>query len=118
VFLQQIRFGEGFKYNNSVDKHYHSAFILPLTLELLVENALKHNKTSSTSPMKIDVYVDEKRGLLIVRNTFQPRNIPERTGTGLKNLEQRYRTFQDKTIRHYIVDAHFYAEIPLILDGK
>ncbi|HEX2395710.1 MAG TPA: histidine kinase [Bacteroidales bacterium] len=118
MFLQQIRFGEGFNYNNTVDKRYHSAFILPLTLELLVENALKHNKTHASSPLKIDVYVDEKRDLLIVRNTYQPRNNSETTGTGLKNLEQRYQSFLDKTIHHYSDDTYFYAEIPLISNEK
>lgn len=118
MFLQQIRFGEGFVYNNTVEKRYHSAYILPLTLELLVENALKHNKIHTSSPLKIAVYVDEAREVLVVRNTFQPRNNPETTGTGLKNLEQRYMSFLDKSIHHYNDDMYFYAEIPLIAGEK
>lgn len=118
MFLQKIRFGDGFEYNNSVEKRFHPAFILPLTLELLVENALKHNKTNVTSPLKIDVYVDEKRNLLVVRNNFQPRINPETTGTGLKNLEERYKSFVGKDIHHFTDVTHFYAEIPLIGEEK
>jgi two-component system, LytTR family, sensor kinase len=114
MFLQKIRFGDGFKYSNSVEKRFHSSFILPLTLELLVENALKHNKTSSSSPLEIDVFVDGNRNLLIVRNSYQLRNNAETTGTGLKNLEERYLSFLDKAIRHFADESHFYAEIPLI----
>jgi LytS/YehU family sensor histidine kinase len=114
MFLQQIRFGDGFIYNNAVDSRRYSSYILPLTLELLVENALKHNKTGSASPLKIDVYVDDLKDRLIVRNTFQPRNNPETTGTGLKNLEQRYLSYLDKTIEYYHDLFYFYAEIPMI----
>ena len=114
VFLQQIRFGDGFIYRNSVDKKYNDYYILPLTLELLVENALKHNKTHISSPLQIDVYMNDGQDLLVVRNNFQLRNTTETTGTGLKNLEQRYQSFLGKSIRIYRDDTYFYAEIPLI----
>ena len=118
VFLQQIRFGDSFIYHNSVDKRYHSTYILPLTLELLVENALKHNKHQTSSPLQIDVYVDDGRDLLVIRNTFQPRKNTETTGTGLKNLEQRYLSFLDKSIRFYSDEQYFYVEIPLIYSER
>lgn len=118
VFLQQIRFGNAFDYRNLVDKKFYSSYILPLTLELLVENALKHNKVTTSSPLVIEVLVDQEKDILMVRNTFQPRNNPETTGTGLNNLQQRYESFLGKPVRYYSDEKCFYVEIPLIPGEK
>jgi two-component system, LytTR family, sensor kinase len=114
VFLQQIRFGDGFRFQNKIDPAFNSSFILPLTLELLVENALKHNTIQIVSPLHIEVFADKDRDLLIVRNNYQPRQKGETTGTGLINLEQRYMNFLGTTIRYSHDGSYFTVEIPMI----
>ncbi len=85
---------------NRIDKKYYKSYILPLTLQLLIENALKHNTTTPQSPLHIQVFIDEKKQVFVVRNNFQPRKTEESTKTGLINLEQRYLSFVGKTIRY------------------
>jgi sensor histidine kinase YesM len=118
IFLQQIRYGEGFTYNNRIDKKYYTSFILPLTLQLLIENALKHNTISPQSPLHIELFVDENNHVLVVRNNFQPRKAGETTKTGLINLEQRYLSFVDKTIRYQQDERYFTVDIPIISDEE
>ncbi len=114
VFLQQIRFGEGFQFEDRVEKKFRNTWILPLTLELLVENALKHNTTLPASPLIIEIFTDEAREQLVVRNNYQPRTRGETTHTGLQNLEQRYVSYLGKNIRYAQEDSWFIVEIPLI----
>ncbi len=114
IFLQQIRYGEGFTFKNNIDKKYYPSFILPLTLQLLIENALKHNAMSTGSPMQIDVFVDEKRQVLVVKNNLQPRKVEDTTKTGLVNLEQRYLNFVGKNISFRQNDSSFIVEVPIL----
>lgn len=114
IYLQKIRYGEGFTFINRIDKEYCKSFILPLTLQLLIENALKHNTTSSQLPMNIEIFVDENRQVIVVKNNYQPRKTEESTKTGLINLEQRYMSFVGKTIIYQHDDRFFSVEIPII----
>jgi len=114
IFLQQIRYGEGFSFTNRINTSYYGTYILPLTLQLLIENALKHNTTMTTSPLHIDVFVDEKKQNLVVQNNLQPRRVDNTTKTGLINLEQRYLNFVGKEINYQKNDDRFIVEIPII----
>ncbi len=114
VFLQQIRFGDGFSYVSRVHERWSAALILPLTLQVLVENALKHNTTMPASPLLIEIFTDDENEMLVVQNNCQSRGQVESTGTGLQNLEQRYQTFLGKSIRVEKNDHFFRVEIPLI----
>jgi sensor histidine kinase YesM len=114
VFLQQIRFGEGFSFVNRVDDRWNHALMLPLTLELLVENALKHNTTLPSMPLVIEIFTHDERELLLVQNNFQPRASVQSTATGLKNLEQRYASFLGRDIGYRQEENLFIVEIPLI----
>ncbi|MBN1927471.1 MAG: histidine kinase [Prolixibacteraceae bacterium] len=114
IFLQHIRYGEGFRFENHINKSLHSSYILPLTLQLLIENALKHNTLSVKSPLIIEAFSNEQEELIIVRNNRQLRNVENSPGLGLKNLEQRYRNFTGKSIKHYFSEEHFVVEIPII----
>ncbi len=114
IFLQQIRYGEGFSFKNNIDKKYYPSFILPLTLQLLIENALKHNAMTPSSPLNIEVFVDEKKQALIVKNNLQTRNVEDSTKTGLVNLQQRYLNFVGKNISFQQSDYTFIVEIPVL----
>jgi two-component system, LytTR family, sensor kinase len=114
IFLQQIRYGEGFSFANKIDVAYFKTYILPLTLQLLVENALKHNTTMPGSPLHIDVYVDEKKQNFFVQNNLQPRKVENTTKTGLINLELRYLNFVGKAIKYRKDESNFIVEIPII----
>lgn len=114
LFLQQIRFGSGFVYQNQIRQEQNELYLLPLTLELLIENAFKHNTTMNSSPLLIEVGVNGSGSLLEVRNTYQPRVLEQTTGTGLKNLEQRYMSYLNLPIWYGLKGDKYVVEIPLI----
>jgi hypothetical protein len=117
IFLQQIRYGDGFTFTNKIGKEYSKSFILPLTLQLLVENALKHNTTMAASPLHIEIFVDENKQNFVIQNNLQPRKVEDSPKTGLINLEQRYLNFMGKTIKYRKDDQFFIVEIPIISES-
>lgn len=115
VFLQKIRYADGFVFNMNIDPRLYSAYVLPLSLQMLVENALKHNTTSSASPLVISLVSDAERMVLLMKNNLQPRPIGNSTKIGLKNLELRYAGFAGKSISVLETDDEFIVEIPIII---
>jgi len=116
MFILESRFEEGLKMNIRVRPESLNRKVLPFSLQLLVENAVKHNAVSYKNPLSIDVFdLDSK---LIVENDLRPRFASHaRSGTGLRNLGKRYQLSSGEDIR-VSWDAHkFRVEIPFLYDG-
>jgi sensor histidine kinase YesM len=110
--LQQIRFGNSLEVNINILPG-NSHLIIPLTLQLLVENAFKHNALSQENPMQLSINQTDNR--LIVRNNLQrKKQIPGNSQIGLKNLNERYLFLTGKNIEINITQGHFEVQIPLI----
>lgn len=110
--LQKIRFGDKLNYHVDVSPD-SSVFIPPLALQLLLENALKHNKATRESPLQIDI--SRKGDVLEVRNNLQKRSddAPP-SGIGLSNIRERYRFFTEAPVGIQELNGTFAAELPLI----
>lgn len=112
LYLQEMRFGSSFQFNLQV--HGLDGYsIVPLSVQLLMENAFKHNRFSSENSMKIDVMI--KDGFLVVRNSRNELNSDaDSLKLGLENLRGRYQylTGQDIDIIHS--NGVFEVHIPLI----
>lgn len=90
AFLLKTRFGDNLEINMEVDPTKMEDMIVPLSLQLLMENAIKHNIVSQDKPLKIIVKVID--GNLVVTNNLQKKNqIIESTGIGLTNIRNRYK---------------------------
>lgn len=88
--------------------------IPPLTLQLLIENAVKHNIASGSRQLKIEI-TDSKDNFLVVTNNFQPkRSLQLSTGTGLSNLMQRYRLLFNREISIESNEHSFVVKLPVI----
>ena len=88
--LLQTRYGTGLTLTVAVDKNCRSSQLPPLTLQLLVENAVKHNVVSPKRPLSIHIAVDEQ-GQLLVQNTLQRKSVPVLSnGIGLTNILAKY----------------------------
>lgn len=113
LFLQQMRFGENLVVEQEVDAALFVDGIPPLALQEVIENAIKHNEISQRKPLKIEVYSEGRE--LIVRNNLQPRqeDVPS-TGSGLKNLRDRYSMFAHVTPSFMTNGSHYIARLPLI----
>jgi LytS/YehU family sensor histidine kinase len=110
--LQQIRFGNSLEVKLNILPG-NSHLIIPLTLQLLVENAFKHNALSQEQPMQLSINQTDNK--LIVRNNLQRRKqVPGKSQIGLKNLNERYLFLTGKNIEISITQGHFEVQIPLI----
>ncbi|MBK7711197.1 MAG: histidine kinase [Bacteroidales bacterium] len=112
LFLQQIRYGENLTFTVNVPAGMLLMVIPPLSLQVLLENALKHNIVNESKPLKIDIYTEGD--YLFVRNPLQPKISGTSTGLGLKNLVKRYTLISRMEPSFRVVNNHYVAGIPLI----
>jgi hypothetical protein len=113
AFLLKTRFCNSLDINIDVAEEKMQKKIVPLSLQLLMENAIKHNIVSSEKPLTIDVYA--VNGTLVVSNTLQKKNqVFESTGIGLDNIRNRYKLLGDKVVGVTESSTSFTVSIPLI----
>jgi ligand-binding sensor domain-containing protein len=111
--LEERRFGSAIRLHVDVDPRDRGLFIVPLTLQLLVENALKHNVATLQQPLVITV--SSVDGGLLLHNALQPRRSPPRsTGFGLESIRKRYMALTQRPIRTDAGGGSFTVWIPLI----
>src|SRR5690606_29084950 len=89
-------------------------YLPPLSVQMLVENAIKHNKATVSKPLAIDIFMEED--WLIVRNTYQPKlkepsDLPQ---TGLDNIHKRFAYFSERSVEVVQDDAFFIVKLPLL----
>ncbi|MFY0252525.1 sensor histidine kinase [Chitinophaga sp. 30R24] len=90
LYIIKTRLENAIDININIDQDLLSSSIPPLTLQLLIENAVKHNIAATSRKLKINIF-NEGKNYLVVQNNFQPRaSILTSTGTGLNNVMQRY----------------------------
>ncbi|MBW8685688.1 sensor histidine kinase [Chitinophaga rhizophila] len=90
LFLHQTRYGQAIQVNIAAAVEDLQGEIAPLTLQLLIENAIKHNQFSGDAPLTINIYLEENTWL-VVRNNKKPKRTKEPGAQlGLKNITQRY----------------------------
>ena len=108
--LLQIRFEDGLKYSLPSNLPAQ-AEIPPLSLQVLLENAIKHNALSQQKVLHIRIEITDDK--LIVSNPIQPKKIPEESHkTGLENLKERYRLLgKELSVVH--TDSEFLVTLPL-----
>ena len=111
LFLMDIRFGGALQTHISIPEH-SQGFIAPLTLQMLVENALKHNEISKANPLQIDIFM-ENNDWIVVRNNLAPKTIlPESTGIGLANIQAQYQVLAGKGVLITDHDGFFTVKVP------
>ncbi len=112
VGTHQERLGEGLIVKASVKKELLSKEIPPLTVQLLIENAIKHNIASSESPLNIDIY--SKGEYLVVKNNIQLKDTSYSTKTGLKNLVKRYGILTKNEVVIKSKNGIYKVKVPLL----
>lgn len=112
LFLIRTRFGNGFDVKFDIDVETQETQIPPLTLQLLVENASKHNVFDTEKPLEVQLYREEDK--LIVSNIKSELTKDIRsTGLGLKNISSRYKILTGKDIT-VINNESFTIKLPII----
>jgi LytS/YehU family sensor histidine kinase len=112
-YLLQIRFDKNLIVDTHIQKDELQKMLPPISLQLLMENAIKHNEVSSEWPLKIDIFTQDD--VLVVKNNLQTRTNQEPTSkTGLKNIQQRYAHFTKREVEVIISESEFTVKLPLI----
>ncbi len=119
IFLQKTRLGDAldFELTHSLNHSFtQSLHLPPLALQLLLENALKHNTAFQADPLRLVVTVDEAARTLTVRNTLRPRRLSadETSGRGLANLRARYGFLTSQPVQAGPVAGEFVVLLPLL----
>lgn len=113
LFLQQIRYGKDLSYTINISADLLEMLLPPLSLQVVLENATKHNIVNETKPLSIEIYNEGEN--LLIKNNIQPKiSKGISTGLGLKNLVKRYSMISDKEPVFKVETSHYVAKLPLI----
>jgi hypothetical protein len=113
LFLQQIRYGKNLTYAVDIPAGLMDLYLPPLSLQVVLENAMKHNIINEAKPLHIEI---GNEGLtLMVKNNIQPKiSKGISTGLGLKNLVKRYALISNLEPEFKVETNHYIAKLPLI----
>ena len=120
IYMMQIRHGNNLYIDENISPQYLPLHMPPISLQLLVENAIKHNVISQRHPLTVTIHTIEPtpqspHPLLRVTNPLQPKTDSESGNTiGLSNLSLRYELLYHTSIAITQTDTHFTVDIPLI----
>jgi two-component system LytT family sensor kinase len=114
LYIMTQRFEEALKVTIDIPNSHLGLMIPPLSLQLLIENAIKHNRISPEQPLHISITTNDAPAL-IVNNDLRPKTKTEEgTGTGLKNIKERYKLLANQTVTISKDDNKFSVTLPLI----
>lgn len=113
VKLLKMRFEDSIDLEIPEHSNNPDAKIVPLSLQLLLENAVKHNVVTSSRPLHIKVY--EKDGMIVVDNNLQEKQVVKKgSGVGLQNIRQRYGILTDRQVEIAKTASGFNVKLPLL----
>lgn len=113
IFIQQNRFGDKLTVSFEVPEQYFHYAIPPLALQMLLENALKHNVCSTEHPLHVQVYISDNQ-YVVVENNIRPKIDKEpSTGVGLENIRNRYIHLSGRDIQMSKGNGKFIVMLPL-----
>ena len=113
IFLQKIRFETNL--NVQIDVESKNYKVIPLSLQMMVENAIKHNEISDRNPLLVHVFSTDDQ-YLTVENKLQKKAGSEGNGSGIQNISDRYEYFTDRKVKISFTSDRFRISIPLLTD--
>lgn len=115
IYLLKIRFKEAIDISIKIDPELHQKAIPPLSIQMLIENALKHNIASNKKPIHIKIR-SVSNNIIEVENNLQLKQIEQNNtiGSGINNIKQRYTFYTDKKVEALQTEDIFKVSIPLL----
>ncbi len=114
IYLQKSRYGDNLILDINIPSKYYENILPSLSLQMLVENAIKHNIISKNKPLVIKIKIEDS-GYLIVENNIQRKQDAISTNRGLNNLINRYSFLSEKNIIISEKNNKFIVKLPLVL---
>jgi len=114
IFLLRKRFNEGLEIDIDIPDHYKTRYVVPAALQMLIENAIKHNVVSRSKPLHISIHANGNE-TLIVTNNLQPKLAVEAsTRIGLQNIRKRYELISGQNVIVKQTNREFEVVLPLL----
>lgn len=114
IFLLNIRFVDKLNVNLNIPEKNRNDQIIPLAMQLLIENAIKHNVMSKSNPLVIDIFIDDNNYLNVINNLQERPSQIASTGVGLKNILNRYQLLKLTVPTFRKTENQFIAKIQLV----
>lgn len=114
LFLHEVRLGNCIHWQSDIPSDHLDCMLPPLTLQLLVENVIKHNSITVNKPMKIAIGIVD--GYLVVSNSISPKKRSDPSGIGLKNLSNRCKLILNREINVSGENGLFTVKVPLLYE--
>ena len=113
IHIQSERFGDNLKVHWDISEAATEKMVVPMSIQLLLENAIKHNVVSKAKPLVVTV--TDKGGNVVVLNKIQPKStqLPS-TKVGLKNIEKRYTLISNQSVKIENDGEIFKVSLPLL----
>jgi ligand-binding sensor domain-containing protein len=113
IHIQQTRFKDGLKVSLRVEDENMYSKIAPVTLQNMLENAIKHNICNPDSPLYIDIYTEQD--YIVIKNNIQRKKVVETSNKqGLQNFKSLYKFISNNPIIVLEEEEFFYVKIPLV----
>lgn len=114
IYIQQSRFGKALVVEHQIpDEVMMTKKIIPMALQLLVENAIKHNIVSASHPLLIHITANAQE--IVVSNKLSPKISKEKSaGIGLQNISNRYKLLINRPIQFGIIGQQYVVKLPLL----
>lgn len=114
IFLLKQRFTEGLQVKLDIPGNYRHLLIIPVALQILIENAIKHNVVSRQKPLYINVHVNGNNTIVVTNNLQTKLTIERSSGIGLRNIIKRYSLVSDRQVSISNENNAFTVVLPLI----
>ena len=113
--LLKTRFEDAVTFEFNISEEDKKGFVVPLSLQLLLENSIKHNFATSSKPLNIKIFTE--KGNLIIENNLQTRELPNTsTGVGLANIVSRYNLLTERNVFIEKSEAFFRVKLPILTE--
>ena len=113
--LLKTRFEDAVTFDFNISEEDKKGFVVPLSLQLLLENSIKHNFATSSKPLNIKIFTE--KGNLIIENNLQTRELPNKsTGVGLANIVSRYNLLTERNVFVEKSETFFRVKLPILIE--
>jgi two-component system, LytTR family, sensor kinase len=114
IFLLEKRFAEGLHIDVNIPEDKERFYIIPASLQMLIENAIKHNIVSKSRPLHINVHANGNNTIIVSNNLQLRESVDDSTKIGLKNIIKRYLLVSGRKVEVYKDDEAFTVTMPLL----